>query len=176
MAGWFDKNLRFSLQIFLNPDYWIAGWFWERLRVFSQKFLRKLDRGLISIKFEDFFAKWSGKARSRPFIRPIRRPGTAGDVATLPGQGIGPPFVLRRLHCLWCCPCIGQCSVAVKINGVGWLQSLNWWVTAFDFCGCERLLLIMVPLILVIGCIWVAAILVHLGWISLSSQNTCLPA
>jgi len=40
-----------------------------------------LDRGLISLKFEGFFAKWPGKTRSGPSARPIRRPGFAGDMA-----------------------------------------------------------------------------------------------
>ena len=42
---------------------------------------RGQDCGLISLKFEGFFAKHPKNARSGPSIRPIRRPGAAGDVA-----------------------------------------------------------------------------------------------
>jgi hypothetical protein len=47
-----------------------------------------IDCGLISVKLEDFLTKWLGNARSGPSVRPIRRPRTAGDVATFPGLGL----------------------------------------------------------------------------------------
>ena len=47
-----------------------------------------MDRGLISLKFEGFFAKWPGEARSGPSARPIRRPRKASDVACFPARGL----------------------------------------------------------------------------------------
>jgi len=60
--------------------FWIIGGFfckniWER----------EVDCGLIRIKWEGFFAKRPRRARSRPFMSPIRRPRKVGDVATLAG-------------------------------------------------------------------------------------------
>ena len=46
---------------------------------------REVDCGLIRIKLEGFFAKRPRRARSRPFMSPIRRPRKVGDVATLAG-------------------------------------------------------------------------------------------
>jgi hypothetical protein len=47
-----------------------------------------LDCRLISLKFEGFFEKWPKNAWSGLSARPIWRPGTARDVATLVGLGL----------------------------------------------------------------------------------------
>jgi hypothetical protein len=44
-----------------------------------------MECGLILLKFEGFFVKRSGLARSRPFVSLIQRPRKADDVATLAG-------------------------------------------------------------------------------------------
>ena len=98
--GFFEKKLR------EDKDGGLILW---KLKVLFVNFLQPvlLDCGLISRKAEGFFAKfpergtwtagwfllssriffakWPKKARSGPSARPIRRPGTAGDVACFPG-------------------------------------------------------------------------------------------
>ena len=64
---------------------------------FFEKFSKRegWTAGFILRKLEGFFVKWRRKARSEQFARPIRRPGNARYMATLPGQGMaraGTPF------------------------------------------------------------------------------------
>ena len=71
-----------------------------------------MDRGLISLKFEGFFAKWPGKARSGPSARPIRRPRKAGDVAA---------SLLAEFWCLNCTYNVARVEVMDE-TGCGLIQ------------------------------------------------------
>ena len=90
------KKSGFSLQKELREDVGLRVDFEKSWGFFCKMFWeRRLDCGLISLKSEDFFAKWPGNGRSRPFARPIGRPGKAGDVATLTGRGIGQDSLVK---------------------------------------------------------------------------------
>jgi hypothetical protein len=63
----------------------------------KKKWEKRWDCGLISLKLESFFAKWPRLVRSRPYTRPIRRTGIAGDVAREGGPSDGADFDIERL-------------------------------------------------------------------------------
>ena len=91
---------------------------------------------MISLKFEGFFAKWPGKARSGPSARPIRRPRKAGDVAA---------SLLAEFWCLNCTYNVARVEVMdetscgliqLKSEGFFWKKTYVARVEVMDETSC----------------------------------------